>query len=135
MTNGQAKERVGIVGAGPMGLAMLKHLVKPGYSVPACDISAEALANSRAAGAATADSPAALAKACDFVILGVGYTDEVRAVVYGDGGLIANLPKGAIIAVSSTTSPYVGQEIDAAAKPKGITGLDAPFHVGHCAPD
>src|SRR5262244_2200767 len=135
MTNGQAKERVGIVGAGRMGLAMLKHLVKHGYSVTACDISAEALANSRAAGAATADSPAALAKACDFVILGVGYTDEVRAVVYGDGGLIANLPKGAIIAVSSTTSPYVVQEIDAAAKPKGIGVLDAPICRGRFAAD
>src|SRR5215471_12431963 len=106
MTNG-SKERVGIVGAGRMGLAMLKHLVKHGYSVTACDISPDALANARAAGAATADTPAELAKQCGFVILGVGYTDEVRAVVYGDGGLIANLPKDAIIAVSSTTSPYV----------------------------
>jgi 3-hydroxyisobutyrate dehydrogenase len=135
MTNGQAKARVGIVGAGRMGLAMLKHLVKHGYSVTACDISADALAAARAAGAATADSPAALAKACDFVILGVGYTDEVRAVVYGDGGLIANLPKGAIIAVSSTTSPAVVQEIDAAAKPKGIGVLDAPICRGRFAAD
>jgi 3-hydroxyisobutyrate dehydrogenase/2-hydroxy-3-oxopropionate reductase len=135
MTNGLAKARVGIVGAGRMGLAMLKHLVKHGYSVTACDISADALAAARAAGAATADSPAALAKACDFVILGVGYTDEVRAVVYGDGGLIANLPKGAIIAVSSTTSPTVVQEIDAAAKPKGIGVLDAPICRGRFAAD
>ena len=135
MTNGQAKARVGIVGVGRMGLAMLKHLVKHGYSVTACDISADALAAARAAGAATADSPAALAKACDFVILGVGYADEVRAVVYGDGGLIANLPKGAIIAVSSTTSPTVVQEIDAAAKPKGIGVLDAPICRGRFAAD
>jgi 3-hydroxyisobutyrate dehydrogenase-like beta-hydroxyacid dehydrogenase len=135
MTNGQAKARVGIVGVGRMGLAMLKHLVKHGYSVTACDISADALAAARAAGAATADSAAALAKACDFVILGVGYADEVRAVVYGDGGLIANLPKGAIIAVSSTTSPTVVQEIDAAAKPKGIGVLDAPICRGRFAAD
>jgi 3-hydroxyisobutyrate dehydrogenase len=135
MTNGLAKARVGIVGAGRMGLAMLKHLVKHGYSVTACDVSADALAAARAAGATTADSPAALAKACDFVILGVGYTDEVRAVVYGDGGLIANLPKGAIIAVSSTTSPMVVQEIDAAAKPKGIGVLDAPICRGRFAAD
>jgi 3-hydroxyisobutyrate dehydrogenase len=135
MTNGLTKARVGIVGAGRMGLAMLKHLVKHGYSVTACDISAEALAAARAAGAATADSPAALAKACDFVILGVGYTEEVRTVVYGDGGLIANLPKGAIIAVSSTTSPMVVQEIDAAAKPKGIGVLDAPICRGRFAAD
>src|SRR5215813_13271964 len=135
MTNGQAKTRVGIVGAGRMGHAMLRHLVKHGYSVTACDISADALTAARAAGAATADSPAALAKLCDFVILGVGYTDEVRAVVYGDGGLIANLAKGAIIAVSSTTSPAVVQEIDAVAKPKGIGVLDAPICRGRFAAD
>jgi 3-hydroxyisobutyrate dehydrogenase-like beta-hydroxyacid dehydrogenase len=94
-----------------MGHSMLKHLVKHGYQVTACDVSAEALGKAREAGAKTADSPAALAKQCDFVILGVGYTPEVEAVVYGDGGLLANLAKGAIIAVSSTTSPYVVQEI------------------------
>ena len=32
------KERVGIVGAGRMGLSMLKHLVKKGYAVTVCDI-------------------------------------------------------------------------------------------------
>jgi len=134
MTNEQ-KERVGIVGAGRMGHAMLKHLIKHGYSVTVCDISAEALAKARAAGAATADSPAALAKAAEFVILGVGYTDEVNAVVYGDGGLLANLPKGAIIAVSSTTSPYVVQDIDKAAKPESIGVLDAPICRGRFAAD
>jgi hypothetical protein len=99
MTNGQAKERVGIVGAGRrMGHAMLKHLVKHGYSVTALRRQRRGARECACrAGAATADTPAALAKACDFVILGVGYTDEVRAVVYGDGGLIANLPKSAII--------------------------------------
>ena len=34
----QTKERVGIVGVGRMGLAMLKHLVKHGYPVTACDL-------------------------------------------------------------------------------------------------
>jgi len=131
----ESKERVGIVGAGRMGHAMLKHLVKHGYEVTVCDISAEALAKAKAAGAKTADSPAALAKAATFVILGVGYTDEVHAVVYGDGGLIANLPKGAIIAVSSTTSPYVVQEIAKAGAPKGIGVLDAPICRGRFAAD
>src|SRR5262245_36538985 len=105
------KERIGIVGAGRMGLAMLKHLVKRGYQVTACDVSEQALTQARAAGAATADSPGTLAKQSEFVILGVGYTDEVNAVVYGDNGLIANLPRGAIIAVSSTTSPATVQQI------------------------
>ena len=135
MTNGQAKARVGIVGAGRMGLAMLKHLVKHGYSVTACDLSAEALQKSRAAGAATAASPSALARQSDFVIIGVGYTDEVKAVVYGDSGLLANLERGSIIAVSSTTSPSTVQEIAAAASPKGIGVLDAPICRGRFAAD
>jgi 3-hydroxyisobutyrate dehydrogenase/2-hydroxy-3-oxopropionate reductase len=129
------KERVGIIGVGRMGHSMLKHLVKHGYQVTACDVSAEALGKAREAGAKTADSPAALAKQCDFVILGVGYTPEVEAVVYGDGGLLANLAKGAIIAVSSTTSPYVVKEIEKAAKPKGIGVLDAPICRGRFAAD
>jgi 3-hydroxyisobutyrate dehydrogenase len=129
------KERIGIVGTGRMGLSMLKHLVKHGYTVTACDVSAEALKNARAAGAATADTPASLATQCEFVILGVGYTDEVNAVVYGDNGLIANLPKGSIIAVSSTTSPATVQQIAKDASPKGIGVLDAPICRGRYAAD
>jgi 3-hydroxyisobutyrate dehydrogenase len=134
MTNG-TKERVGIVGVGRMGLAMLKHLVKRGYVVTACDISGEQLAKARAAGAATADSPGALGRTCDFVILGVGYTDEVNAVVYGGNGLLATLAKGSIIAVSSTVSPATVQAIDQVAKPKGIGVLDAPICRGRFAAD
>jgi 3-hydroxyisobutyrate dehydrogenase/2-hydroxy-3-oxopropionate reductase len=134
MTNGQ-KERVGIVGCGRMGFAMLKHLVKHGYGVTVCDLSPAQLNKAKEAGAATADSPGALAKQCDFVILGVGYTEEVHAVVYGEEGLIASLAPGAIIAVSSTVSPFTVQEIDQAAKPKGIGVLDAPICRGRFAAD
>jgi 3-hydroxyisobutyrate dehydrogenase/2-hydroxy-3-oxopropionate reductase len=131
----EKKERVGIVGVGRMGFAMLNHLLKRGYSVTACDLKAEALEKSRAAGAATADSPASLARQSDFVIIGVGYTDEVNAVVYGEHGLLANLGRGSIIATSSTTSPSTVQEIAAAAKPKGIGVLDAPICRGRFAAD
>ena len=55
------KERIGVVGVGRMGLAMLKHLVKHGYAVTACDLDEKQLAKAREAGAATAGTPAALA--------------------------------------------------------------------------
>src|SRR5580693_1419486 len=82
MTN-ETKERVGIVGVGHMGLAMLKHLVKHGYQVTACDIDDKQLAKARDAGAAAAETPAEVARAADFVIIGVGYDDEVNQVVLG----------------------------------------------------
>ena len=44
-------ERIGIVGVGRMGLAMLKHLVKHGYQVTACDLDETQLAKAREAGA------------------------------------------------------------------------------------
>jgi lactate dehydrogenase-like 2-hydroxyacid dehydrogenase len=84
MNASNGKERIGIVGAGRMGLAMLKHLVRHGYEVTACDLDAGQIAKARAAGAASAPHPAALAKSATFVILGVGYTDEVNAVVHGE---------------------------------------------------
>jgi 3-hydroxyisobutyrate dehydrogenase-like beta-hydroxyacid dehydrogenase len=130
-----SKERVGIVGVGRMGLAMLKHLVKHGYGVTACDLDGTQLGKAREAGAATADSPAELARSADFVILGVGYTEEVNAVVHGPNGLLATLAKGSIIAISSTVSPATVQAIDAAAQPKGIGVLDAPICRGRWAAD
>ncbi len=135
MADNLPKERIGIVGAGRMGLAMLKHLVRHGYEVTACDIDGAQLEKARAAGAATADTPAALARAAGFVILGVGYTDEVNAVVYGSNGLLANLPAGSIVAVSSTVAPDTVKAIDEVAKPKGIGVLDAPICRGRFAAD
>jgi 3-hydroxyisobutyrate dehydrogenase len=129
------KDRVGIIGVGRMGLAMLKHLVKHGFEVAACDLDAKQLSKAREAGAAVADNPGALGKRTDFVILGVGYTDEVNAVVYGSNGLLTSLAPGSIIAVSSTVSPYTVQAIEQAARPKQIGVLDAPICRGRWAAD
>jgi len=69
------------------------------------------------------------------VILGVGYTDEINAVVYGDDGLITNLAKGSIIAVSSTTSPATVQQIAKDAGPKGSASSMRRFCRGRFAAD
>src|ERR1700757_4488970 len=98
MTTGK-KERVGIVGVGRMGLAMLKHLVRHGYQVTACDIDDEKLAKARDSGAPPVKTPAGAARGADFVIIGVGYDDEVNQVALGTQGLLANLASGSIIAV------------------------------------
>ena len=56
-------------------------------------------------------------------------------MAHGPDGLIAMLPKGAIIAISSTVSPYTVQAIDKAAQRKGIGVLDAPICRGRWAAD
>jgi 3-hydroxyisobutyrate dehydrogenase len=134
MTNGKA-ERVGIVGVGRMGLAMLKHLVKRSHPVTACDLDDAQLAKARAAGAATAKTPAEVGRVADFVIIGVGYDDEVNEVVLGPDGLLTALAPGSIIAVSSTAKPDTVTALDERARTQGVAVLDAPICRGRFAAD
>jgi 3-hydroxyisobutyrate dehydrogenase-like beta-hydroxyacid dehydrogenase len=131
----ERKERVGVVGVGRMGLSMLKHLLKHGYQVTACDLDAKQSAKARDEGAATVDTPAAVARAASFVIIGVGYDDEVNAVVLGADGLLAALAPGSIIAVSSTARPDTVKALAARAQAQGIDVLDAPICRGRFAAD
>jgi 3-hydroxyisobutyrate dehydrogenase-like beta-hydroxyacid dehydrogenase len=134
MTNGKA-ERVGIVGVGRMGLAMLKHLVKRGHQVTACDLDDAQRTKAREAGAATVKTPAEVARAADFVIIGVGYDDEVNEVVLGPHGLLTVLAPGSIIAVSSTAKPDTVKALDERARTQGVAVLDAPICRGRFAAD
>ena len=127
MTADTEKEIVGIVGVGRMGLSMLKHMIRHGYQTIACDISEEQLQKAREAGAQTVLSPAEMAKSASFVILGVGYDDEVNEVVLGENGLLNTLKAGSLIAVSSTVSPETVKAINERAAPKKIDVLDAPI--------
>jgi 3-hydroxyisobutyrate dehydrogenase/2-hydroxy-3-oxopropionate reductase len=129
------KEPVGIVGVGRMGLAMLKHLVRNGHPSFACDLDSAQLAKAREAGAETAKTPAQLARAVKFVILGVGYDDEVNEVVLGRDGLLPELAAGSIIAVSSTARPDTVKALDRRAVEQGIGILDAPICRGRFAAD
>ena len=129
------RERVGIVGAGRMGLAMLRHLVKKGYKVTVCDISDKQREAARALGAAVVITPADVGKASDIVILGVGYDDEVEDVVFGENGLAEAMAPGSIIAVSSTAKPDNMKALADRVGKKGIEVIDAPICRGRFAAD
>ena len=129
------KARVGIVGAGRMGLAMLKHLIRRGHPVTVCDLDPKQCEAARAAGAAIAATPAEVGKACGFVIIGVGYDDEVNEVALGANGLLGAMTAGSIIAVSSTATPDNVKALDEKARAKGIDILDAPICRGRWAAD
>ena len=128
-------ERVGIVGAGRMGLAMLRHLVKKGYAVTVCDISDKQREVARGLGATVVSTPAEVGKASDIVILGVGYDDEVEDVVFGNNGLLESMPRGSIIAVSSTAKPDNMKALAERVAVKGIEVMDAPICRGRFAAD
>jgi 3-hydroxyisobutyrate dehydrogenase-like beta-hydroxyacid dehydrogenase len=130
MASETAKERVGIIGVGRMGLAMAKHLVKHGHALTVCDIDARNAAEAGAFGAKVAATPAEVGRNASFVVLGVGYDDEVNAVTLGPDGVLGTLAADAIVAVSSTVMPDTVKALDAKARAKGIDVLDAPICRG-----
>jgi 3-hydroxyisobutyrate dehydrogenase/2-hydroxy-3-oxopropionate reductase len=129
------QERVGIIGVGRMGLAMLRHLRKHGYPVIACDVHAKQRDKARAAGAEIAETPAALARETSFVIVGVGYDEEVNDVVLGQAGLLETLAEDSVIAISSTAAPDTVKALAETAHSRGVHILDAPICRGRWAAD
>ena len=129
------KEKIGVVGTGRMGQAMVRHLIKHGYQVVAQDIEPKSITAARALGAEAAKTPAEVGKACKFVIIAVGYDDEATAVMLGQGGLLETMGAGSVIGVSSTCTPEHVKMLAEKARAKGVEVLDAPICRGQMAAD
>jgi 3-hydroxyisobutyrate dehydrogenase-like beta-hydroxyacid dehydrogenase len=129
------QEKIGVVGTGRMGQAMVRHLVKHGYAVTAQDIEPKAAEAARALGAETATTPAEVGKACKFVIIAVGYDDEATAVMLGTGGLLETMGAGSVIGMSSTCTADHVRMLAEKAQAKGVEVLDAPICRGQMAAD
>lgn len=130
MASDPGKERVGIIGVGRMGLAMAQHLIRHGYAVAACDIDPTNVAKAAGLGAHVVGTPQELAKFSTFIILGVGYDEEVNQVMHGPHGVLGAVPAGAIVAVSSTVLPDTVKALAQAADRWQVDILDAPICRG-----
>ena len=124
-------QKVAFVGLGVMGYPMAGHLAKAGHQVTVYNrTQTKADAWASAHEGASAPSPAAAAQACDIVCACVGNDDDVRAVAYGDEGILAGMEAGAVFVDHTTASATVAREIDAAARERGLHFLDAPVSGG-----
>jgi 3-hydroxyisobutyrate dehydrogenase len=122
--------RVGMVGLGIMGSRMCANLVKAGFDVQAFDVDAGALARARESGATASPDLRALAACSEVVVLSLPDAGPLRAVCAGDAGLIAHLPKGAVVCDTSTVDPASAREMAALAEAAGASFLDCPVSGG-----
>ena len=122
--------KIGFIGIGQMGRHMSRRILEAGHELTVNDINKAAAAPLIAKGAAWADTPAAVAKACRVVVSSLPKPQDVEAVVYGKDGLMQGWRKGDIYIDMSTNSPSLIRRIAADAKAKGVSVLDAPVSGG-----
>jgi len=134
MTTTTAIKTVGVIGAGRMGQPIIGHMARKGFTVAAYDIDEgkrEAVAK---LGGRWADSPAALARESDAILICVGYDRELRDLVSAER-LLRDLPRGTIVAVLSTVDPRTVQELADLARPFGVHVVDSTVCRGGRAAD
>lgn len=126
----KAQGRVGFIGLGTMGREMARNLIEAGCTVRAYDVRREAIDGLVALGAEPASSPADAARDADIAISMLPDTPQVEEVVYGAGGLLADPPRGRLLADMSTISPVAVRRMAADLAAAGIAMIDAPVSGG-----
>jgi len=118
--------RVGFIGLGTMGRPMASNLLAAGFPLTVHDIDPRAQAALAAQGAATADSPRAVAAASEVVVTMLPSSPHVEAVYGGEEGVLAGLAPGGTCIDMSTIDPLVSRRLAEQAAARGIRFLDAP---------
>ena len=123
--------RVGFIGLGIMGAPMARNVLKAGFPLTVHNRTASKAEPLRQAGAAVADSPAAVAAASDVVVSCVTADADVLEVVLDEQrGVIAGAGRGATVVDCSTVSPEVAKRCSESLARKGAGFLDAPISGG-----
>jgi len=123
--------KAAFIGLGVMGYPMAGHMAKGGHEVTVYNrTAAKAEQWVSEHGGAMATTPGGAAADADIVCACVGNDDDLRSVVYGDDGILANMKSGAVFIDHTTASADVAREIGEKAAELGIQFLDGPVSGG-----
>lgn len=127
------QKRLGFIGIGIMGEAMVLRLIDQGWAVTAWNLTSDRYARIIPAGARIASSPAEAAAASDIVLMCVLDAPAVENCCFGaEGkGLAAVAGEGKILVDHSTINPDATRDIAARLRQKnGMRWIDAPVSGG-----
>ncbi|TXH96795.1 MAG: NAD(P)-dependent oxidoreductase [Rheinheimera sp.] len=122
---------IAFVGLGVMGYPMAGHLKTAGHDVAVYNRTASKASQWVAQyQGRSGDTPAQVAVGAQLVMLCVGNDDDVRAVVYGQDGVLAQMQPGSVLIDHTTASADLARELATACAERGIGFLDAPVSGG-----
>lgn len=118
-------EKIGFVGTGAMGSALLSRLKLANVTALAFDIAPAALEGARKEGAETAPSAKAVAQASTIVDVVVRTDQEVLQCMLGNDGVLEGAAPGSLVLLHSTIRPATTKKVAEAAADKRVNVIDA----------
>ena len=121
-----ARPVVGLIGLGNLGKPMALSLLAADYRLVVNSLARAEADDLVGRGAVWADSAAEVAGQVDVLITVLPGPAQVREIMIGTGGALAQMASGSTFIDMSTSSVDVAYEIQAQAEPRGVAVMDAP---------
>jgi 2-hydroxy-3-oxopropionate reductase len=118
-------EKIGFVGTGAMGSALLSRLKLANVQATAFDIASVAMEAARKEGAQTASSAKAVAQASTIVDVVVRTDQEILDCTMGKDGILEGAAPGTLVLLHSTIRPTTTKKIAQAAAETRVYVIDA----------
>ena len=116
---------------GTMGYPMAGHLARAGHPIRVYNRTrarAEAFCEQHGGEAST--TPEEAVRDSDFVLVCSGNDADLREVLQGEGGALAQMQAGSVLIDHTTASPELARELSGDAAERGVAFLDAPVSGG-----
>src|SRR5574341_20910 len=118
-------EKIGFVGTGAMGSALLSRLKLANVVATAFDIAPAAMAAARAEGAEITSSAKAVAQVSTIIDVVVRTDQEVIDCTLGKDGILEGAAPGSLVLLHSTIRPTTTKKVAEAAADKRVNVIDA----------
>lgn len=123
-------KKIGWIGTGVMGNAMVQHLIKAGYEVNVHNRTKAKTDNLVDIWATYVNNIWDLAARSNIIISIIGDPKNVEDTYFGQNGIIENAREGSILIDMTTTKPSLAKKIYESAQEKWLSSLDAPVSWG-----
>jgi 3-hydroxyisobutyrate dehydrogenase-like beta-hydroxyacid dehydrogenase len=124
------KPTIGFIGLGLMGKPMAQNLLRAGFPLTVWNRTKAKADDLVSGGAKLAADPREAAAQADVLMTIVSDPPALEEVLFGKGGAMSALRKGATLVDSSTVSPDMARRVAAACAERGVDFLDAPVTGG-----
>lgn len=123
-------QRIAVIGLGSMGFGMATSLLRAGFAVTGCDVSADSVARFKATGGQGAVTPAEAVHDAEIIVSVVVNAAQTEAVLFGKDGALEAMAPGAVFVSAATMDPEIAKRLAARVEASGRLYLDAPISGG-----